>query len=74
MGGSNGPNPGSQGSSLVFCARYKTCPAPLSDTEQWGDYFYDPNTQAERTLDGLRRNLEALSEGRSLDELSPLGW
>lgn len=47
--------------------------ARIRDTEQWGAYFYDPNTRAEQALDGLRRNLEALSEGCSIRELSPRG-
>jgi hypothetical protein len=44
--------------------------AQLRDTVHWGDYFWDPNTEAESAMIALRSLLKDLEEGHNIEELS----
>jgi hypothetical protein len=46
--------------------------AQLRNPLHWGEHFYDPNASAEQALDGLRRHLKDLSDGRTLAEIFPV--
>jgi hypothetical protein len=43
--------------------------AQLRDPIRWGEHVWDPNTDAEQSVALLRGYIQALSEGRTLDQL-----